>query len=216
MKEFDQLIKTTEHLMGPDGCPWDREQTLMSLRESVLEETCELIEAVDLDDNEHIKEELGDLLFNVVFFCKVGEKEGRFQTTEVVSHLTEKLIRRHPHVFGEAKVDGIDGLWKQWNAIKAQEKGKTDRESILDGIPKGLPALALAQKMLKKICKNKGDFEQLPKACELEFKDEEALGGFLLGLVRKAQETGLDAEQALRKSLAELEASFRQTELKNL
>ena len=212
MEEFDALIRITEHLMGPKGCPWDREQTLMTLRESVLEETCELIEAVDLEDNHHILEELGDLLFNVVFFCKIGEKENRFQTKDVINNLVEKLIRRHPHVFGDAKVDNIEGLWKQWNEIKTQEKGKTQRQSVLDGIPKGLPALAYAQKMLKKIGKTK--YPDLPviEKSEPAFENEEQLGKSLMNIVMQAQKAGLDAEQALRKAVALKEQEFRSWE----
>lgn len=102
MREFDELIEIIDRLLGPDGCPWDKEQTLQSLRSSVLEEVCEVIEAIDLNDNAHIKEELGDLFFNTIFLCKIAEKEKRFTVTEILKELNEKLIRRHPHVFGES------------------------------------------------------------------------------------------------------------------
>jgi tetrapyrrole methylase family protein / MazG family protein len=210
MDEFDRFVKTLEQLLGPEGCPWDRAQTMLTLRESVLEETCELIEAVDLDQNEHILEELGDLLLNVVFLCKVAEKENRFTTAHVINHINDKLIRRHPHVFGDAVVKDIDGLWVQWESIKAQEKGKEKRESVLDGIPKGLPALALAQKMLKRM--RKAELLELPQPCSEQFQNEEALGDYLLSLVTRAQEAGLDAEQALRKAMAQLEVRFRDKE----
>ena len=208
MKEFDQLIQTIDHLLGPQGCPWDQKQTLMSLRESVLEETCELIEAVDLEDHKHTLEELGDLLFNVIFFCKVAEKEGHFKIRDVVNDLVEKLVRRHPHVFGDKKIEGMDEFWNMWNSIKSQEQGKTKRESVLDGIPKGLPALARAQKMLKKI--NKTGYPGISDGDkEATFTNETELGKQLFDLVMQAERKGLDAEQALRKTLAEHEHAFR-------
>lgn len=207
MKEFDELLGILDRLIGPNGCPWDQKQTMETLRETLLEESCELIEAINNKDDIHIMEELGDLLLNVVFFCKIAEKESRFKTEEMIIDLNEKLIRRHPHIFGDAKINGIEDLWKQWHSIKSQEKGKDKRESVLDGIPKGLPALAYAQKMLKKM--KKADYT-LPKG-ENE-NEEERFGVELLELVKRGQERGLDAEQALRKVLQEQEKTFRSWE----
>lgn len=209
MKEYDQLDEVMNRLLAPDGCPWDQQQTMQTLRESVLEETCELIEAVDLNNNEHIVEELGDLLLNWIFFCKIGEKENKFHARDVINLLIDKLIRRHPHIFGDAKVDSLDELWKQWHAIKASEKGKDERSSVLDGIPKGLPALARAQKMLKKMEKKK--YPKLPESTE-DFIDEEELGEFLYSVAKSAQDKELDAEQALRSVLAKEEKKFRHWE----
>lgn len=208
MKEFEDLIQVIERLLGPNGCPWDQEQTLQSLRSTVLEEVCEVIEAIDLNDNEHIREELGDLFFNVVFLCKIAEKEQRFTMASILSELTEKLIRRHPHVFGDGKkIKTVDELYEQWDKIKKEEKGKNIRKSILDGISKHLPALARAQKSLKKM-KKSGYLHSLPQLNDLPINNEKELGEYLLSLVTLAQEKGLDAEHALRKALAHLEKDF--------
>lgn len=122
MKEFDELKDVIEKLLAPNGCPWDREQTLMTMRKSLLEETKEVIEAIDLNDNEKIEEELGDLFFNVLFMSRLAEKEGRCTIGAILKHIIAKLIRRHPHVFGDAKVETAEDVIKQWNEIKKSEK----------------------------------------------------------------------------------------------
>lgn len=215
MKELDELIKIIDRLLGPNGCPWDRVQTLHSLRSSVLEEVCEVIEAIDLDDNAHIKEELGDLFFNVIFICKIAEKEKRFTLHEILKELNEKLIRRHPHVFGEGKkINTVDELYEQWDKIKKSEKGKEIRKSALDGISKHLPALARAQKSLQRM-KKSNYHAVFPKIEHITLKDEQELGRHLLSLVSQAQQYGLNAEHALRKALAQLEKDFLQYEKKH-
>lgn len=214
MKEFNELISVTEQLLGPEGCPWDREQTFKSLRSSVLEEAFELIEAIDLNNDAHIREELGDFFFNAIFLCKIAEKENRFSMADALKEITEKLIRRHPHVFGEVKVKNIEALWDQWEGIKKSEKGKSHRESTLDGIPKDLPALSRAQKSLKKI--KKAHYKEIPASkIPIQFDDEEELGKILLDIANKAQEKNLDAEHALRKVLSHLEKDFRAFEKKD-
>ena len=200
MSAFAELIRVLDTLLGPNGCPWDREQTMKSLRETLLEESCEVIEAIDLGDKTHIQEELGDLVLNAVFLCKLAEKEGVCSFDSVFVELTNKLVRRHPHIFGDASVSTSEGVKEQWERIKKTEKGKEARQHIFDGIPKGLPALAQAQKMLKAMKKNKlplSDFEK-----ELPEGDQEmALGKALLQIVAKAAHQGIDAEQALRSIL---------------
>ena len=161
MREFDELIEILERLLGPDGCPWDKVQTLQTLRSTILEEVCEVIEAINLNDDAHIKEELGDLFLNIVLLSKIAEKENRFPVTAVLKELNEKLIRRHPHVFADGKkIHTVDELHEQWDLIKKDEKGKEKRKSVLDGISKQLPALARAQKALKRMKKAgyKADF----------------------------------------------------------
>lgn len=208
MKEIEELIKVADHLLGPEGCPWDREQTMKSTRTCVLEEVCELIEAIDLEDNQHIKEELGDLFFNAIFLGRLAEKEGRCQMTEVVSGITEKLIRRHPHVFGGKKVESGSEALHQWEDIKKQEKGNSHRKSVLDGIPKGLPALARANKMIRKM--KQARYSELPVSVLTDdFTDEDGLGRFLWEIVSVAQEKKIDSEHALRKVLGEQEKAFR-------
>jgi MazG family protein len=122
MKNFSEILEILDRLMGPQGCPWDAKQTFESLCESVMEEAAEVVEAVEEGDDPHLCEELGDLLFNVVFYCKIAEKEGRFTTVDVLDGLKEKLIRRHPHVFGDAVVETEEELLAQWNRIKEEEK----------------------------------------------------------------------------------------------
>lgn len=212
MIEFNQLKETVERLLSPSGCPWDKVQTLKSMRNSLIEEPSELIDAIDSDDNAHIEEELGDLFFLAIFLSKLADKEGRSKMEDILNGVNQKLIRRHPHVFGDIKIDDYDQLIEKWEEIKQQEKGKTHRKSTLDSIPKGLPALSRAQKVSKKI--QKTDFSDLPKADlgPLKFKNEEDLGKVLWSIVAKAQEQDLDAEHALRKVLVSLESAFREYE----
>lgn len=210
MKQFDELVEIIDRLLGPGGCPWDQEQTLEKLRPSVLEEACEVIDAIDLGDNHHIQEELGDLLFNAIFFCKVAEKEKRLETTQVIADLNAKLIRRHPHVFGDGKdIKTTKDVMRQWEELKKEEKTKTHRESVFDSLPKGLPALTRAQKMYKKMHKKE---PQAVQALDL-FHDEKSLGELLYRLTVEAESKGLDAEHALRKTLTQIEKDFRDKEI---
>lgn len=212
MDAFDKLLQTITHLLSPQGCPWDQIQTMSSIRSNVIEEASELVEAIDLNDDLHIQEELGDLFFVILFLCKLAEKEGRSTLNDVLHDANEKLIRRHPHVFGDAKIDDIDALEKQWKEIKQQEKGKSHRTSSLDGIPKDLPSLARAHKVHKKMAA--ASFPDAPKESpSLSFENEEELGKTLYNIVAQAQEKGLNAEHALRKTLAHLEQAFRTFEI---
>lgn len=208
MDDFQSLIRIIERLLAPNGCPWDREQTLQSMRGALLEETSEVLEAIHLDENQKIEEELGDLLFNVVFLCKLAEKENRFTIQNVLHHINAKLIRRHPHIFGEAAVKNTEEVLQQWEEIKKAEK-KQAQASVLDGIPKELPALSRAQKILKKIHKAGYPF---PSTSHLNDQNEEQMGQALSTLVIQANQQGIDAEQALRKFLALLEKEFRKWE----
>lgn len=210
MKPFEKVSDILDRLLGPDGCPWDREQTFQSLRSSVLEETCELIEAVDRSDSHHIKEELGDLYLNFIFFCKIAEKEGLFTTAEVLEGLADKLIRRHPHIFGDVEAKDTAEVLRQWEKIKKTEAHSSGHESILDSIPKQLPALARAQKSLKRMRKAK--YSDLPSPSSKSYRNEDQLGEALLSLVFAVEAQGLDAEQALRSALEKLETAFRSWE----
>lgn len=217
MKEFDDLIEITNRLMAPDGCPWDREQTMPSCRNFFLEEACECIEAIDLEDNEKIKEELGDCLYVAIFSAHVAEREGRFTLQESMQVVKEKLIRRHPHVFGDGEASTPDEVVQRWDEIKKSEKAHAHRKSALDGITKGLPALTYAQKALKKIKKSgvsmpQPPAEELPAAVRESIQNEESLGKLLLAICADAGAKGLDPELALRKKLALLEQSFRENE----
>ena len=187
MDDFNQLLAIVERLLAPNGCPWDREQTLMSMRGSLLEEANEVIEAINLDNNLHIEEELGDLFFNAVFLSKLAEKDHRFTLEQVLRHIAAKLIRRHPHIFGQEQVLTSQEVLHQWDEIKKKEKPGSDE------IPTSFPALVRAQKIIKK-----------KRHVPLEASDDELkLGLELFELVRKCQEKGIDAEQALKRFLSQ-------------
>lgn len=199
---FAKLSSVVDTLLGPNGCKWDQKQTLETLRQSVLEETCELIDTIEEKDSKKMNEELGDLLFNVVFLAKVAAKEGHFTMSDTLNVLIDKLIFRHPHVFGEAdKGMGLDEVLQQWEELKKKERDKTATKSMLDGIPKTLPALSRAQKLISKM--KRVGCSDTASADELNWNDpelsEDILGQWLFEQVRKAEERGLDAELALRR-----------------
>lgn len=212
LKAFQELYNILTRLLAPDGCPWDKVQTMHSIRANVIEEASELVEAIDSADNLHIKEELGDLFFVLLFLCKLAEKEKRCRLEEVLEGANSKLISRHPHIFGDAaKLDDSHQVLKQWNELKKKEKAH--RTSVLEGIPKALPALARAQKVYKKLKSEK--YKELPKiekSTSENFIDEESLGKMLWTIVIQAQEKGLDAEHSLRKTLMQIETAFRAQE----
>src|SRR3989442_11308155 len=151
------LLKVMARLRSPTGCPWDREQDHMSLRFHAVEEVYELMDAIEAGDDHEMLEELGDLLLQVVFHCQLARERGAFDFDQVARHIVEKLIRRHPHVFGQSEAKTVDAVWAQWEQIKKAEKHGTKhaRPSALDGIPKHLPALLRAEKLVKKARKAK-------------------------------------------------------------
>lgn len=206
--EFKNLLDTCDILLGPEGCPWDREQTLISMRESILEEACEVIEAIDEGSDADLIEELGDLLYNVIFFCKLAEKEKRFDATEPIRQIHKKLISRHPHVFAEKKVESVEEVISQYEKIKKEEK--KHRESLMDGIPKGLPSLARAYKIAGKMQRSGYDVEEQ----ECLFRSEEELGVLLWEAVKQARKQKLNPEMALRKEMVDQEKAFREWEKK--
>ncbi len=209
MEQFDSLLGVAEKLLSPEGCPWDQKQTFSSLQPYMLEEAHEVIEAVDADDNAKIIEELGDLLYTIIFYGKLAEKTGRFSISDIVSAITEKLIRRHPHVFGEVKVEGADEVLKNWEKIKLQEKVEAKPASVLDGIPPTLPSLIRAQKIIKRM--QRAGSALVPKEKSGQVSEEE-LGSQLLALIVKAENASIDAESAFRRALARMEETFRNTE----
>ncbi len=154
---FSELCNIIAKLRSPDGCPWDRVQTLETIKPHTLEETYELLEAIDTGDDVAIVEELGDLLLQVLLDAQIGADEGRFQLIDVVEVLSKKMITRHPHVFGDAKAETEEEVKAHWNQAKANEN-KPDRKSILDGVPLALPQLARAEKLSHKAAKVGFDF----------------------------------------------------------
>jgi len=198
MREFDRLLDIADQLLGPKGCPWDKEQTFFTLQPYLLEEMHELIEAIDSLDSQKISEELGDCLYAIIFIGKLAEVEKRFNLPESIEAVSEKLIRRHPHVFGDVNVTSTEEIVRNWDEIKKKEKTGQERKKLFDGIPPSLPALPRAQKMAKKLRKKTGESEERSLT-------EKELGDELWKLIQAAEILNLDAESALRRKLSEVE-----------
>lgn len=208
MKEFDALLTILDRLLAPDGCPWDKQQTLTSIRGAVVEEAYEVVDAIDSQQKVKITEELGDLLWASLFLCRLAEKEGKGSLDAILQEVSEKLIRRHPHIFGEAKVDDAEGVALQWDEIKKGER--PSHHSVLDSVPKEMSPLLRAQKILQRM--KKAGFS-LDSHLETKPQDTEvALGNSLLTLLKEAIEGKVNADLALHKALAPVEAAFRQWE----
>lgn len=208
---FPTLVSLMQRLLAPDGCPWDREQDFRSLRQYVLEEACEVIDAIEADDRGALREELGDLTLQVVFLAELAREEGSFGPDDVIREVVDKLVRRHPHVFGDHSADTSAEVLRNWEAIKAREK---QTRPLLDNIPRSLPALLGAQKMSDRAARVGFDWpdgrgsrlkvqEEIAELDEaLRSGDQAAieheLGDLLFALVNLARHHGLDAERALR------------------
>ncbi len=208
---YPALVSLMRRLLASDGCPWDREQDYASIRRYVLEEACEVIDAIDGKDFDGLREELGDLALQVVFLGELARRDGLFGPDDVVRSIVEKLVRRHPHVFGDAEVDGSEEVLKNWERIKAEEN--KDR-GVLDGVPRSLPALQRAQRMSEKVSRVGFDWPDgrgsRAKVSEELAELDQAIGGgdaarveaelgdVLFALVNLARHHGVDAESALR------------------
>jgi tetrapyrrole methylase family protein / MazG family protein len=207
---IDDLLKVMARLRSPKGCPWDREQDHLTLRRHAIEEVYELIDAIEARDDLEMAEELGDLLLQVVFHCQLARERGAFDFEKVTRHLVDKLIRRHPHVFGKTKVKDVDEVWANWERIKHAEKKGThhERVSALDGIPKHLPALLRAEKLLKKAHKAKllGEGKPMRRA------SRSAIAKELFALAQVAQHHGWSAEELLDIEIKKRERSLRKLE----
>jgi len=190
------VSRIAERLRAPGGCPWDREQTHASLRPHLLEEAYEALEALDRGDLAMLRDELGDLLFQIAIHAQLASEEGAFDMADVSRSIGEKLIRRHPHVFAGTSLDGKD-LLVQWEQIKREEKKET-RGSVLDGVPRSLPALFAAERLQERAARVK----LRPPRIELpmDIDEPEFLGELLFGIVAEARERGFDAETALREA----------------
>ncbi|WP_457621687.1 nucleoside triphosphate pyrophosphohydrolase [Persephonella sp.] len=221
---FQEVVDIVKKLRKE--CPWDREQTNQSIKNNLIEEAYELFEAIESDDDEAMIEELGDLLLQVVFHSQIKKDEGSFDINDVLENLKEKLIRRHPHVFGNVKYSQLEGEdhLKKWEAIKEKEK---DRESILDGIPKRMPALMRAVKVQKKMAKVGFDWEnpedvwekvveelyELKNAKTYKEKKHE-IGDLLIAITNLARAYGIDPEEALHHSIDRTVNRFQYIEKK--
>lgn len=220
---FESFQEVIAHLRAPEGCPWDREQTHASLRPYLLEETHEVLEAIDAGDAEALREELGDLLLQVTLQTQVAIDTGEFRMADVIAGIREKLIRRHPHVFGDVSVSGVEDVKRNWETIKQAEKSA--RESILDGLPAGLPALSRAEAygtraarvgfdwpdapgVLEKVAE---EVRELAEAPDAESRESE-FGDVLFTLVNVARWLKIDPESALRAANARWARRFRRVE----
>ncbi len=225
---FEKLVEIMAALRAEKGCPWDKEQTRESLKPFLVEETYEVLDALDEGDPEKIKEELGDLLFQIVFHCQIAKERGEFDIDDVISKISQKMRGRHPHVFGEARYETAEEVLKQWEERK-KEEGK-GRESILEGIPRELPSLLRAHRIqaraarvgfdwaqvgdvLKKLDEELGEFrEALQKKEQKSIEDE--LGDLFFVLVNISRFVGVNPEDALRKTISKFISRFRYIEMK--
>lgn len=210
---FDDLVKIVSCLRQPDGCPWDREQTHKSVRQDFIEETYEAIEAIDNDDSQLLREELGDVLFQVIFHTQIENEKGTFDINDVANDVCQKMIIRHPHVFGNVNADTTDLVLDNWDKIKMKTKAQETQSQAMDSIARSLPSLMRASKMQKKAAKVGFDFEniddtmskvteELAEVKEAYIKGdavalEEEVGDLLFSAVNVARFVGVDSEKAL-------------------
>jgi tetrapyrrole methylase family protein/MazG family protein len=203
MSKFSKLLDIADQLLGPNGCPWDKEQTLYTLQPYLLEETHELLEAIDTLDPEKIADELGDVFYALIFIAKLGELEKIFSIDESIDLVCQKLIRRHPHVFGDIKVTSSQEIIENWDKIKKKEKTHQQRKTLFEGIPPTLPILPRAQKMARKIQRKNG------VASAVANLNEETIGQKLWELVQVSEKEGIDIESALRRYLTKIEEEYQ-------
>lgn len=228
-RTFPRLVELMQRLLQPDGCPWDREQTLLTLRRYVLEEACEVIDAIDGGDRNELRDELGDLLLQVVFQAELARVEGAFGPDDVVAGICDKLVRRHPHVFGDVEVQGAGEVLRNWERIKAAERAQqADRKGVLSGVARSLPALTRAQRVGEKVARvgfdwpdargSRGKVQE--ELAELDVaiaggdpgRIEAELGDVLFALVNLARHAGVDAEGALRGTIDKFTRRFDHVE----
>ena len=208
---IEDLLKVMARLRSPRGCPWDREQNHRTLRRHAIEEVYELIDAIEAGDDHEMAEELGDLLLQVVFHCQLAKERGAFDFEKVCRLLVEKLVRRHPHVFGKTKVKNVNEVWANWEKIKKAEKHGTKhaRHSAFDGIPKHLPALLRAEKLVKKARKILTDRHRPKRRLT-----KTTLAEKLFELAEFAQARGWSAEELLSGEIKRRERELRRKETK--
>ncbi|MGN1480779.1 nucleoside triphosphate pyrophosphohydrolase [Porcipelethomonas sp.] len=225
---IDDLLEIMAILRSPEGCPWDREQTHGSIRQDFIEEVYEAVEAIDLDDRELLREELGDVLLQVVFHCQIEKEKESFAFADICDELCKKLIVRHPHVFGQVTVADSGEVLKNWDSIKKETKGQKTYGDTLESVAKSLPALMRAQKLGKRAMRAGMDFKGVQDAFECvksetsELEEaiaqgnqehiEEELGDLIFSCVNTARHLGIDAEQALDKASEKFIKRFKETE----
>ena len=228
-EEFASLVKTVATLRGPNGCPWDKKQTHDSLKPYAIEETYEVIEAIDSGDPAKLEDELGDLLLQVLLHAQIASETENFDVADVCTRIREKLHRRHPHVFSDTQVSGVDDVLRNWEQIKRNEKANQSRKSALDGVPKNLPALMRAADISKKAARTGFDWpdiaavfdklreetveleEAVAKGDKAEIASE--IGDVLFAVVNIARFEKIDAEGALRDMIERFTRRFMHIEM---
>jgi tetrapyrrole methylase family protein/MazG family protein len=226
--EFTRLVRIVEKLRAPDGCPWDREQTNRSILSCLLDEAYEFFEAVDEESPEKMREELGDLLLQIVLHAQIAKEGGAFDIEGVSKDIADKLIRRHPHVFGDTQVASSGEVIRNWERIKKGEYGDGRRKYMVDDIPDALPALFRAEKMQRRVAQVGFDWKSIKPVLDkveeefLEFREalesgdashaEEELGDILFALVNVARHNKISAENALRAMTYKFAKRFRYVE----
>jgi len=225
---LQRLVELMATLRGPDGCPWDRKQTPESLKPFLVEECYEVVDAIEEGAPAKVRDELGDLLFQIIFHARIAEEAGQFTINDVITAIHEKMTRRHPHVFGDDKLSTDKEVLSNWEEIKRKEKGHEDRKSILEGVPKELPSLLRAHRLQERAARVGFDWahlnEAMPKLDEeiAEFKEslksedagkiEEELGDVFFMLVNISRFLGVNPEDALRKTISKFIHRFRYIE----
>ncbi|HSM71210.1 MAG TPA: nucleoside triphosphate pyrophosphohydrolase [Anaerolineales bacterium] len=219
---FEAFAEIVAHLRAPDGCPWDREQTHESLRKHLLEEAYEAISAIDSGDFTDMREEFGDLLLQVVLQSQIANEEGQFNINQVIQGISSKLVRRHPHVFGDLSLEGADAVLANWEKLKEQERGsKENSKGLLDGVPMALPALSQSQEYQGRAARVGFDWPEIDgvldkiaeeiseiKNAETDFELASEIGDLLFVLVNFARWKNVDAESALRKTNLKFKKRF--------
>ena len=228
---FEAFQEVIARLRAPDGCPWDREQTHLTLRPFLLEEAYETLDALDREDMVDLEEELGDLLLQILLHAQIAEEQGHFNIHDVIEGIANKLIRRHPHVFSGRAVDGVQGVIRSWEEIKAEERQAHEvgeKSGILDGVPTALPALLQAEHIIERVSRvgfqglsSLGELDTIREGLEaLEASQAKAkqtiFGELLLGLTSLAHRFGIDAESALREALNRFRDRFGMMEAEAL
>jgi len=223
LRDFATLVAIIAHLRGPEGCPWDRQPTHLSLRENLLEECYEVLEALDRAESARLSEELGDLLLQVVLHAQMAREAGEFEIGDVVQSINEKLIRRHPHIFGSGKAGDAEEVTHNWEVLKRNERA--EGASMLDGVPKEMPALAYSQRVQARVARVGFDWKdaegiidklveevgELKAAADHEGRARE-FGDLLFTLVNIARRMGIDAESALREANRKFYRRFKRME----
>lgn len=222
---FPRLVELMQRLLADDGCPWDREQTFESLRRYVVEEACEVVDAIDQGDRGDLCAELGDLMLQVVFQAELGRKEQAFGPDDVVAAICDKLVRRHPHVFEDVTVSGSSEVLSNWELIKAKERSKDGKKrGVLDGVPRSLPGLMRAQRVGERVARVGFDWadrhgsrakvteelEELDRAIETgdAAQIEEELGDLLFATMNLARHLQIDGEAAIRRTIDKFTRRF--------